>query len=259
MIDVEINENIIYSNLIFNSPVKYSENITIYPVRMENIFDFQQFVQSITVRKDSIFSLKQILKMSYLDFLFYCSNNQELAQEYSLELLPYWYVYAWHLLKLVCIDQEILISETEGAFQINGELITPEKFDDIRKIIIIQNKVNFNIDEFMNYDTEKRLKEAQNIISKQNKEKATIEDYIDSLVISLKLTDEDIKQLTIRKFWRYIDRINMHDDYTIQKTGEMSGMVTFKEPIKHWMNSIQKVNEFENAKMNEEEIRSKVE
>lgn len=255
---VEINEDILYPFLIYNDPVRYSEKITLYPVSMDKIFEFQQYVSSITVRKNSIFPVKNILKMSYLDFLFYCNQNKELSIQYKLPMLPYWYAWAFELLKLVCQNQEVLIGNEYGVFQINGELITPEKFDDLRKVIIIQNDVDFNIDEFLNYDTEQELLKAQNILSNQSKEKSTIEDYIDSLVITLKATDEEIKNLTIRKFWRYIKRINMHDDYTICKTGSLSGMVTFKEPLQHWMTSIEKKDKFEDVKTSEEAIKSKV-
>lgn len=256
---MEINKEILYQSLIYNDPVKYTENITIYPVKMNDIFKFQNFVQSLTVRKDSIFHEKKILKMNYLDFLFYCHNNIELSGQYKLQFLPFWYSLAFELLKLVCKEQEILVGSKYGVFTINGETITPEKFDDIRRIVFIQNDVDFDIDEFINYDTEMKLLEAQNILAEQDKEKATIEDYIDSLVIKLKISDEEIKKLTIRKFWRYIKRINMNDDYIIAKTGLMSGMVTFKDPIQHWMSSIEKKDKFANLKADEKEIRSKVE
>jgi hypothetical protein len=258
VIVVEIDESVLYPYLIYNDPVKYSENITLHPVKMDNIFLFQQCVSSITVRKNSIFPVKNILKMSYLEFLFYCHDNIKLATNYKLPFLTYWYRWAFELLKLVCKDQEVLAGNEYGVFQINGELITPEKFDDIRRIIIIQNDVDFDIDEFINYDTEQELLKAQNVLGNQNKEKATIEDYIDSLAIDLKVTDDYIKSLTIRKFWRYIKRINMHEDYTICRTGALSGMVTFKDPSRHWMVSIEKKDKFSDVKTSEDDIKSKV-
>lgn len=259
MITVEINEDIYCSQLMFNKPIQYADEIKIYPVRMENVIEFQSNIQSLIIRKDSIFHKKDILKMNYLDFLFHCSGNIELSMEYKLEFLPLWYSLAFNLLKMVCVDQEVLVGSDKGAFQINGKLLSPEEFDDIRRIIIIQNDVDFNIDEFINYDTELKLKQAQNILNEQNKEKAMIEDYIDSLAIALKLTDEEIQQLSIRKFWRYIKRINMHDDYSTCKAAAMSGMVTFKDPIHHWMTSIEKKDQFANVKADEQEIRGKVE
>ena len=82
---------------------------------------------------------------------------------------------------------------------------------------------------------------------------------IDSLIIGLKVTEEYVSNLTIRKFWRYIKRINKHEEYEACRSGQMSGMVTFKEPIQHWMTSIEVTDKYENLKTDEEELRSKIE
>lgn len=258
VMNVEINEDLLRNDLIYSEPIKYSEKITLYPVKMKDVFKFQQLSTSITIRKNSIFLDKNILKMTYLDFLFYCHNNKELANNYKLPFLPYVYQFAYELLKLVCAGQNISVGNNKGAFMINDEVITPEIFDDLRRIIIIQNDMDFDIDEFINYDTEQELMKAQSILEDQNKEKSTIEDYIDSLVIALKYTDEEIKNLTIRKFWRYINRINMYDSYKMCQTGAMSGMITFKDPIKHWMTIIEKKDKYEDVKTSEDEIKNKV-
>ena len=138
-------------------------------------------------------------------------------------------------------------------------LVTDEVFDDLRKIIIIQNDIDFDIDEFMNIDTVKALEKAREFEAKKNKEKADIEDYIDSIIIGLKVTEDYVSNLTIRKFWRYIKRINKHEEYEACRSGQMSGMVTFKEPIQHWMTSIEVTDKYENLKTDEEELRSKIE
>ena len=90
-------------------------------------------------------------------------------------------------------------------------------------------------------------------------EKADIEDYIDSMIIGMKVTEEYVSNMTIRKFWRYIKRINKHEEYNACRSGEMGGMVTFKEPIHHWMTSIDVDDEYENLKTDEDELRSKIE
>ena len=38
----------------------------------------------------------------------------------------------------------------------------------------------------------------------------------------------------------------------------MSGMVTFKEPLKHWMTSIETTGRYEDLKTDESELRSKI-
>ena len=257
---VEISKDTLFPYLIYNKEIKYNEHITLYPIKMKDIITFQQYQMALTLRKDAIFQDKQIIKMGYLEFIKYACRNDELAQKYNMPLLPFYYDFIIGILQLTCgEDVEIKYNTSTLDFSINDFLITDEVFDDLRKIIIIQNDIDFDIDEFMNIDTVKALEKAREFEAKKNKEKADIEDYIDSLIIGMKVTEEYVSNLTIRKFWRYIKRINKHEEYEACRSGQMSGMVTFKEPIQHWMTSIEVTDKYENLKTDEEELRSKIE
>ena len=257
---VEINKDTLFPYLIYNKEIKYNEHITLYPIKMKDIITFQQYQIALTLRKDAIFQDKQIIKMGYLEFIKYACRNDELAQKYNMPLLPFYYDFIIGILQLTCgEDVEIKYNTSTLDFSINDFLVTDEVFDDLRKIIIIQNDIDFDIDEFMNIDTVKALEKAREFEAKKNKEKADIEDYIDSIIIGLKVTEEYVSNLTIRKFWRYIKRINKHEEYEACRSGQMSGMVTFKEPIQHWMTSIEVTDKYENLKTDEEELRSKIE
>lgn len=256
---MEIDKETLKSYLIFNKEIKYSDAIILYPVKMKDILLFQQCQDVLMLRKDSIFHEKEIIKLQYLDFIKYSCKNFELAQKYNMQFLPLYYDFMLELLQLVCGEETKIIYNQETLdFSINGELITNEKFDDLRKIILVQNDIDFDIDEFMNIDTVKALEKARAFEAKKNKEKADIEDYIDSLIIDLKVTEEYVSNLTIRKFWRYIKRINKHEEYQACRSGQMSGMVTFKEPIQHWMTSIEITDKYEGLKTDEDELRSKI-
>ena len=257
---VEISKDTLFPYLIYNKEIKYNEHITLYPIKMKDIIAFQQYQMALTLRKDAIFQDKQIIKMGYLEFIKYACRNDELAQKYNMPLLPFYYDFIIGILQLTCgEDVEIKYNTSTLDFSINDFLVTDEVFDDIRKIIIIQNDIDFDIDEFMNIDTVKALEKAREFEAKKNKEKADIEDYIDSMIIGLKVTEDYVSNLTIRKFWRYIKRINKHEEYEACRSGQMSGMVTFKEPIQHWMTSIEVTDKYENLKTDEEELRSKIE
>lgn len=257
---MEINKDTLFPYLIYNKEIKYNEHITLYPIKMKDIITFQQYQIALTLRKDAIFQDKQIIKMGYLEFIKYACRNDELAQKYNMPLLPFYYDFIIGILQLTCgEDVEIKYNTSTLDFSINDFLITNEVFDDLRKIIIIQNDIDFDIDEFMNIDTVKALEKAREFEAKKNKEKADIEDYIDSIIIGLKVTEDYVSNLTIRKFWRYIKRINKHEEYEACRSGQMSGMVTFKEPIQHWMTSIEVTDKYENLKTDEEELRSKIE
>ena len=257
---MEISKDTLFPYLIYNKEIKYNEHITLYPIKMKDIITFQQYQIALTLRKDAIFQDKQIIKMGYLEFIKYACRNDELAQKYNMPLLPFYYDFIIGVLQLTCgEDVEIKYNTSTLDFSINDFLITDEVFDDLRKIIIIQNDIDFDIDEFMNIDTVKALEKAREFEAKKNKEKADIEDYIDSIIIGLKVTEDYVSNLTIRKFWRYIKRINKHEEYEACRSGQMSGMVTFKEPIQHWMTSIEVTDKYENLKTDEEELRSKIE
>ena len=257
---VEINKDTLFPYLIYSKEIKYNEHITLYPIKMKDIITFQQYQMALTLRKDAIFQDKQIIKMGYLEFIKYACRNDELAQKYNMPLLPFYYDFIIGVLQLTCgEDVEIKYNTSTLDFSINDFLVTDEVFDDLRKIIIIQNDIDFDIDEFINIDTVKALEKAREFEAKKNKEKADIEDYIDSMIIGLKVTEDYVSNLTIRKFWRYIKRINKHEEYEACRSGQMSGMVTFKEPIQHWMTSIEVTDKYENLKTDEEELRSKIE
>ena len=257
---MEISKDTLFPYLIYNKEIKYNEHITLYPIKMKDIITFQQYQIALTLRKDAIFQDKQIIKMGYLEFIKYACRNDELAKKYNMPLLPFYYDFIIGILQLTCgEDVEIKYNTSTLDFSINDFLVTDEVFDDLRKIIIIQNDIDFDIDEFMNIDTVKALEKAREFEAKKNKEKADIEDYIDSIIIGLKVTEDYVSNLTIRKFWRYIKRINKHEEYEACRSGQMSGMVTFKEPIQHWMTSIEVTDKYENLKTDEEELRSKIE
>ncbi len=254
---LEINKDLLFPLLIYNKPFPYHEDIVVHPVTMNDIVAFQTLSPAITVRKNSIFHDKEIIKMSYLDFLIYCFGNQELERSYQIQGLSQYLIYSIQLLRLCCKDADIEINHQNGQLSINHVLITPQIFDDLRRIIIIQNDIDFDIDEFLNYDTEKRLLKAQKDLNKREYS-ANIEDYIDSLIIAMNTTEEYVMNMTIRKFWRYVKRYQLYEGYTIAKTGECSGMVSFKEPIKYWMSSLDVEDKYKDLKTDENELRNKM-
>lgn len=257
---MKINKDLLFPYIIFNKEFVYNEFITVYPIKMKDIVAFQQYQNALTLRKDSIFNDKKIIKMGYLEFIKYACMNEELSEKYEIPLLQFYYYFVIEMLRLACGEgTEITYNKENLDFYINGFNITEEVFDDLRRIIIIQNDIDFNIDEFMNIETIKALEKAREFEEKKRKEKSGIEDYIDSLIVSMKFTEEYVANMTIRKFWRYIRRINMHEEYMACHTGEMGGMVTFKEPLKHWMSGNDEEDKYKNLKADEDELRSKIE
>lgn len=253
---MNITSDTIYTHLLFSSPVKYADNLTLYPLRMKDIVSFNLFKQAITVRKNSTFPVKKIIKMNYLEFLFFCHGNQELADEYEMPALPFYYTFAFQLLKMVFVDQDVKANVEEGGFKINDVDITSDMFDDFRRIILLQNGVDFDIDEFIHYDTERELEKAQAHINRNDH--STLEDYVDSICIAMGITEDVVQNFTIRKFWRFIKRISKRDIFQIMKTAESSGFVKLKEPVSYWMNQVDGEDKYKDVKTNSSNIRKMV-
>lgn len=250
-----INENI-YECLLYSSPYHYTNDLVLYPVLMKDILTFSVLKSSIIVRKNSIFPVKKIIKMTYLDFLFYSHNNFELAEEFKMPALPSYYSFAFKLLKLVFKGQEVKVNSARGGFMINGIEITPEQFEDIRRIIILQNGIDFDIDEFINRDTEEALLRAQE--ASAGKDNSTLEDYIDSVCLGMGISEADVREMSIRKFWRYVKRISKRDIFNIMKSAESSGMVKFKEPVEYWMSDIETKDRFEEVKTDTQSLKKMI-
>lgn len=254
---VIITKDTLYPYLIYDEPVKYNSQITLYPVSMKDYLLFQVYSKSITVRKDSWFPVKEVIKMDYLSFLVYANKHPELCVQYNKTYVKDCYHYLLFLLQMVCFEQEIKYDKYSGVITINNCEITPTIFDDIRRIIIIQDDIDFDIDEFINRDTEERL-EQDRLRNLKKADISTLEDYQDSLRIILQCSLEDIKKMSIRRFWRLIKRVTMHEDYIAAHTGEFSGMVTFKEPLKHWMVEIKQDDKYGNLKADEKALKNKI-
>lgn len=242
-------------SLLYCEPFKYN-NIYLYPVKMKDILNFQLFSPSITVRKNSIFHDKRIIKMDYLDFLKHCCGNTELEEEYKITGLSQYYLFAINLLKICCKDTEVNIN-LEGDLTINDEIVTHKEFDDLRRIVIVQNGIDFDADEFIHYDTAQNLIKAEHDIQNE-RDPTTLEDYIDSLIVALNTTEDRIKNMSIRKFYRYLKRYQSHEFFKMAKSGEYTGMVSFKQPIRYWMSSLDENDKYKHLKTGADEIRSKI-
>lgn len=254
---MKLTKEALYPILLYSAPFKYNEQITLTPVSMQHIIQFNAYAQSIMVRKDSRFPDKKIIKMNYWEFILYTAMHPEFGVQYEMPELQVYYLYLIYLFRLTCPNHEVTFDEDEGYIIINGCYITPDILDDLRRIIIIQNDLDFDIDEFLNYDTEQRLKKAQKDQLK-TQDRSTIEDYIDSLCVAAHMTEQYVKSMSIRKFWRWVKRLNLHETYTIMKTGECSGMVTYKEPVKHWMISIDDEDPYGSLKADENALKNKI-
>lgn len=257
---MEYNKDSLYTYLLYSQPIPYNDVLTFYPVKMKDYLKFQVLAQCVQVRKDSWFGDKKTIKMGYGEFLWdIMTRRPELAKQVKKEWLVNCYIYFLSLLALCCeLDAKDLAYNTvTGAIQIKDYTLTETDIDNIRRIIILQNGIDFDVDEFINRDTEEALKKAKKANNK-TEDKATLEDYIDSAMVALHYSEREIAEMPVRKFWRLIERLNLHENYIIMRTGECSGMVTFKDPIKHWMVELDNGDKYKDAKADETALHNKI-
>ena len=71
---------------------------------------------------------------------------------------------------------------------------------------------------------------------------------------------QDIYELTIRKFSKILERVDHKLHYEIYLGAEMSGMVKFKDEnqIKHWMADLTKSDNYEDVKVDADEMHHKI-
>ena len=216
---------------VFDDPIPYKE-LFVYPVTMADYINFHFAINCLLIEKNRIPD-PNIIRMSYLDYLYYLINQNEDNRIFGFMLLE---------VLEICLnttsDKVGFIRKDNGKVDLRlGEFVCGKKdFDELTKIICDQNMIelpDYNIDP----NVEKALKDAQAYKSKQqNKNKiCSLEDQIVCVMISTNMNMSDIKNLSVRKFSKILERVDKLLHYKIYKQASMSGMVEMKQEIDHWM------------------------
>lgn len=205
-----------------------------YPITMKDCLMFYNCIDCMTIDKNSIPDPK-VISMSYLDYLFYASQQDNDNRMYIVKLIE--------ILKLSLHleDKDINFAYDEKNHMkiiINNILCDKDDFEIFKEIICKQNGIELPDDD-IHPDIKKALQEAQNYLNKRNGHPATVEDQIDCVMVGIHEVDrQKIKTMPIRNFQRFYQRYSYKIQYTICKTAEMGGMVTFKKPIDDWTDNL---------------------
>lgn len=238
--------------LTFDKPIPYKD-LEIYPVRVVDYIDFHVYVSCLLYEKNSIPN-PRFIQMSYLRYLFYLAEEEKTPALYLCLML----------LKLVLKVDEGEIGfykqNDKAFFRIKGKDYDSHDFDEIKKIICIQNDIE-QIDETIKKEIRDALKKAQEYKAQQSQDKVcSLEDQILCVAISSSLNIEEIYNLTIRKFSKILKRIDFKIHYEIYKSASLSGFVEFKDKnaIRHWMTDLTESDKYKDVKIDEEEMQSKI-
>ena len=238
-------EELYGTNFLWSEPIDY-KNVTLYPVKCEHIQIFYQSVYALLYDPLRYNSLISTLPRLY--FITDILNHQEDVDYFNQnQFLFQLFIQLQFLLKLVLGENQVYdfinnkgkwflrITKTVEENEQKQEIVTDIKakdFDKIREIILHQNSVDYD-DTFIHEDIRQWIAEQE---SADKSPQATIEDYMEAFMMQMGSCDlESFKQVPLRRFNRIVEKILSRENYNIQMTASMSGFVTFKGKIDHWI------------------------
>lgn len=119
---------------------------------------------------------------------------------------------------------------------INGIVLTVEDFDRFRQIVMYQNLPDYKDDSWVDPEMRADQAEKQRILAKKNKTgSATLERKIVCVSAKSCYKIDEIYELTMRKFLILLSAIDDAMNYECTRIGLMTGMVSMKEPVEHWI------------------------
>ncbi|MBU5332103.1 hypothetical protein KQI61_07815 [Anaerocolumna aminovalerica] len=246
MFDNTIDSNIetLYGkNFRHNKPITWKEKIKLYPVIFEYIDEFSSSIECLIYdpmdyEDFTIATLPRLYFLTGVAEYEYTGNIEEYKKN---KLRVSLFMKLQMLLQLVLKNQDYdfikknkywlirLYSNKEKTDYID---INSNDFEELRKIILQQNGCNYS-DEFIHNDIKNYLDEE----NKSNKNGVTItfEDKKEIIMLDLHIQDETIvDKMTIRRVNRICDKSLSRENYVMQTTAAMSGMVTFKQNPNPW-------------------------
>lgn len=125
--------------------------------------------------------------------------------------------------------------EKERSLFIGYEKIGKDEYDFLRRIYCYQNILDYD-DSYVDPELKEAIEERKRLES-AGAENPSLEKQEAAVITGSSYTFETIKELTLRKFTVLLRIIEAKLQYEAMRTGEMSGMVTFKNPIPHWLYS----------------------
>lgn len=241
-------------NDIFDQPRDYKD-LKIYPVTIKDYYLFNSTIGCLLLDKNSIPDPK-IISMTYLEYLYTKIKDDSLYFVMLDSLLRM----CLHI-PLESKDIQYLYDTKKRPFIKIGKVeLWDDDITELKKIICDQNMIDLP-DENISLEARKAFQKAKDYKQKQSGIKmAGLEDQICCVLISTSLTLEDISKLTIRKFNKIIERVDMKLHYQIYLQAKMGGMVTFKDEsfIKHWLSEVEPVDKYAEAKVALEDMEEKL-
>jgi hypothetical protein len=279
--DITKNTNAIYNifgkdeklNDIFYSthlPIKYKE-LTFYPVKTGYFQIFHILAQVFWVTKyDSGISDPKVMGMTNFGFLFY--QNKDLKIDNYSSCLP-----QLELLLLICMNKFDLIGkiadsnfvehfitfktiENKYYFIYQNSTYDFKDYENIKSIICEQNSLKLP-DYNIHPDIRKKLEEKDRLMARVNENKiGSFEELVDCLMLATHYGEEDIYNLSIRRFVNLLNRYGIFKDYELYTL--LSPYIDKKDRNKFkflsWNSAIPKKDSYYSKVQNIQEIKNQL-
>ncbi|OPH61718.1 hypothetical protein BC351_00305 [Paenibacillus ferrarius] len=215
--------------------------IKIYPATMENCESFYECVQCLLFEKNRIQDI-QVIKMSYLDFLFAL-----IRQNNSL------YAKLDKLLSIVLQNQkyDFTYEDSKIGLLIEGVKLNGYEFEDIKRIILHQNLIQ-NREDFYDEDMEKELQEAEEFLSRKNGTPATLEERVVALHCLSGSSFQEIKKYTIFQFNKALERFAIIKNFDVYSA--LMAENGASKDIQHWLSHVEDRDKYADVIMSEAEF-----
>ena len=252
----------IYIYTTFDLPVPYKK-LKLYPVTVRDYLSFSMFAQCLTFDKNSIPDIN-IISMTNLEYIFYTAQK-------DIEEKPY--IFFLDRLLSICLKEDASFEKMEESikrydynekgkpiFRIEEEIYDSNDFEEIKKIIAEQNKLEL-IDENISKEVRDSLEKAREFKRKTSGTKSlSLEDYVVSVSLVTGWTLDYIYSMPARKFFKTVKRADALIHYKIYLAASMSGMVEFKDKsfIKHWLLETGDENKYSDVTVGLDEIQDKI-
>ena len=239
---------------VFDEPREYN-GLKIYPVTIRDYYLFNTSIRCMLLDKNSIPDPK-IISMTYLEYLFKLANEDNLYLAMMDTLLRM----CLHIPQELKDIQYLNDSNKKPLIKIGKIELRDDDFNKLKIIICDQNMVDLP-DENISLEARKAFDKAKDYRQKESGRKmAGLEDQICCVLISTSLSLEDISKLTIRKFNKILERVDMKLHYQIYLQAKMGGMVTFKDEsfIRHWLSEVEHVDKYSEAKIDIQDVKDKL-
>ena len=252
---------------LLDEPVPFKKDLKLYPVTVKNYNEFLLCSECCTLNKNNSEDGVRLTHLGYLITLMKSEEGKRLSMYFSrlLEMV-------FHIKNgircaacgdIITFEQYMQMSDEEREnyqckcgknefeevikyytndkgkleLKVQGVKITSKDFNRFRQIVMYQNLPDFKDDSMVDAEIREDQRLKQEILAKQNGGaiSASLEKKIIGVSINSNYKMNELYDMTIRKFLIMLSTIDDLIVYQSDRLARMSGLVSCKEPLEHWL------------------------